>query len=140
MCFRAAISKERKNGVAEFYGSETPYGRMEAEDEEGKSRHVRDTWHGRKEKRSEERGDASPDSRVPIFSQMRPKTKRTTTHLPFPPSLPHCDAKVRSKRLVLAEAVSAAAINAHAEQTDADGGTARRGLVFFCSPPLLFCL
>ena len=57
-----------------------------------------------------------------------------------PPALPHSDAKVRSRRLVLAEAVSAAAINAHAEQTDADGGTARRGLFFFCSPPLLFCL
>ena len=36
----------------------------------------------------------------------------------FPPALPHSDAKVRSKRLVLAEAVSAAAINAHAERTE----------------------
>ena len=69
MCFRAAIPDERKNGVAEFYGSETPYGRMEAEDEEGKSRHVRDTWHGRREvKREREGTPPSPGSRVPIFS------------------------------------------------------------------------
>merc|ERR1712117_415735 len=78
-------------------------------------------------KRERERGRLTRQQSANFQPEMRPKTKRTT-HLPFP----HSDAKVRSRRLVLAEAVSAAVINAHAEQTD--GGTARRGLFFFCSP------
>ena len=55
------VPRSRVNGVssaaiAEFYGSETPYGRMGwwvgKEVEKGrKSRHVRDTWHGRKEEK-----------------------------------------------------------------------------------------
>merc|ERR1719322_394183 len=56
-----------------------------------------------------ERGRRTRQQSANFQPEMRPKT-----HLPFLPALPHSDAKVWSRRLVLAEAVPAAAINAHA--------------------------